>query len=115
MTKKERGAPKLLNASRKKRVAAGSGTSVQEINKLLKMHRGMGDMMKKMGKKGGLGGLMSGLGGSLGGMMGGGMPGAGSGMPDLSKMNPKQLEDMARQMGGPGSGMPTLPGLGKKK
>jgi signal recognition particle subunit SRP54 len=123
MTKKERVVPKLLNASRKKRVAAGSGTSVQEINKLLKMHRGMGDMMKKMGKKGGLGGMMSGLGGALGGGlgggMGGGMPGMGAGMPDLSKIDPKQLEDMARQMGGPnsgmGGGMPKLPGLGKKK
>jgi len=45
MTKKERTFPKLLNASRKKRIAAGSGTSVQEINKLLKMHRQMADMM----------------------------------------------------------------------
>ncbi len=115
MTKKERKVPKLLNASRKKRVAAGSGTSVQEINKLLKMHRGMGDMMRKMGKKGGLGGLMSGLGGSMGGMMGGGMPGMGAGMPDISKMDPRQLEEMARQMGGPGTGLPTLPGMGKKK
>ena len=123
MTRKERSAPKLLNASRKKRVAAGSGTSVQEINKLLKMHRGMGDMMKKMGKKGGLGGLMGGLGGAMPGM-GGAM---GGGMPDVSKMDPKQLEDMARQMGGPsgglgggpggamGGGLPNLPGLGKKK
>ncbi len=115
MTKKERKVPKLLNASRKKRVAAGSGTSVQEINKLLKMHRGMGDMMRKMGKKGGLGGLMSGLGGSMGGMMGGGMPGMGAGMPDISKMDPRQLEEMARQMGGPGTGLPALPGMGKKK
>ncbi len=67
MTRKERKAPKVLNASRKKRVAAGSGTSVQEINQLLKMHRQMGDMMRKMGK--GKGGMM----GGLGSMMGGGM------------------------------------------
>ena len=115
MTKKERQAPKILNASRKKRVAKGSGTSVQEINKLLKMHRGMGDMMRKMGKRGGLGGLMGGLGGGLGKMMGGG--GGMGGMPDMSKMDPKQLEDMAKQMGGPGGmpGMPKLPGMGKKK
>ena len=114
MTRKERLAPKLLNASRKKRVAKGSGTSVQEINKLLKMHRGMGDMMKKMGKKGGLGGLMGGLGGGLGKMMGG--MGGGS-MPDMANMDPKQLEEMAKKMGGPGgvgSGMPKLPGLDKK-
>ena len=50
MTKAERKIPKL-NASRKKRVAAGSGTSVQDINKLVKMHRQMADMMKAMGKK----------------------------------------------------------------
>jgi signal recognition particle subunit SRP54 len=54
MTKPERKNPKLLNASRKKRVAAGSGTSVQDINKLVKMHRQMADVMKSMGKKRGL-------------------------------------------------------------
>ena len=54
MTKSERKNPKLLNASRKKRVAAGSGTSVQDINRLVKMHRQMADMMKAMGKKRGI-------------------------------------------------------------
>ena len=54
MTKAERKNPKLLNASRKKRVAAGSGTSVQDINRLVKMHRQMADMMKAMGKKRGI-------------------------------------------------------------
>ena len=54
MTKSERKNPKLLNASRKKRVASGSGTSVQDINKLVKMHRQMADMMKAMGKKRGM-------------------------------------------------------------
>ena len=118
MTRKERKAPKLLNASRKKRVAAGSGTSVQEINKLLKMHRQMGDMMRKMGK-GGMGGMMGkmmggmpGMGGQLPGL-GGGMPGAGGGMPDLSGMSQKDIEKMAREMGLGGS-MPKLPGMGKK-
>ena len=126
MTRKERSTPKLLNASRKKRVAAGSGSSVQDINKLLKMHRQMADMMKKMGgkkgKRGMLGGLGGMLGGGMGGMMGGGMPpGMGGGMPpELANMDPKQLEQMAKQMGGPGGmggGMPKLPGLGggKKK
>ena len=78
MTKKERKNPKLMNASRKKRVAAGSGTSVQEINKLLKAHRQMADMMKKLGKGGmkGLAGQMMGGGGmgGLGGLLGGGAP-----------------------------------------
>jgi signal recognition particle subunit SRP54 len=64
MTKPERKNPKLLNASRKKRVAAGSGTNVQDINKLVKMHRQMADMMKAMGKKRGL----------LGQIFGGGPP-----------------------------------------
>ncbi len=80
MTKAERANPDLLKHNRKKRIAAGSGTSVQEINKLLKMHRQMADMMKTMGK-GGMKGLMGSLGGMMGGggmmgkMMGGGMPG----------------------------------------
>ncbi len=64
MTRAERKNPKLLNASRKKRVAAGSGTSVPEINRLVKMHRQMADMMKSMGKKRGL----------LGSLFGGGPP-----------------------------------------
>jgi signal recognition particle subunit SRP54 len=62
MTKAERKNPKLLNASRKKRVAAGSGTSVQDINRLVKMHRQMADMMKAMGKKRGLLGQLFGAG-----------------------------------------------------
>ena len=72
MTPKERRNPDLLKASRKKRIAAGSGSKVEEINKLLKMHRGMADMMKAMGgaKRGPLAGLANALG------MGGGMPSA---------------------------------------
>jgi len=54
MTKGERRNPKILNASRKKRIASGSGTSVQDINRLVKMHRQMADMMKAMGKKRGV-------------------------------------------------------------
>ena len=64
MTKQERKTPKILNASRKKRVASGSGTSAQEINRLLKQHMEMGRMMKKMGKMGGLKGLSSMFGGA---------------------------------------------------
>jgi len=63
MTRAERRNPKLLNASRKKRVASGSGTSVQDINKLVKMHRQMADMMKTMGKKRGFLAQMFGAGG----------------------------------------------------
>ncbi|WP_075997517.1 signal recognition particle protein [Salaquimonas pukyongi] len=109
MTRAERKSPKLLNMKRKQRVAAGSGTSVQEINKLLKMHQQMAGMMKKMSKQ--KGGLLGGMGGGMmqkmmggaggmpglpGGMGGGGMPG---GMGDLANMDPKELERMAQQMG----------------
>ena len=55
MTKKERLMPAVLQASRKKRIAQGSGLEVSELNKLLKMQRQMSDMMKKMGKQGGRG------------------------------------------------------------
>lgn len=54
MTKKERRNADLLNASRKKRIAAGSGTTVQDVNRLLKQHRQMQDMMKRVKKAGGL-------------------------------------------------------------
>lgn len=47
MTKKERRMPSLLNASRRKRIAFGSGTSVQEVNKLMKQYQQIGDMVKK--------------------------------------------------------------------
>jgi predicted Zn-ribbon and HTH transcriptional regulator len=60
MTPKERKSPDILKASRKKRIAAGAGTKVEEVNKLLKMHRGMADIMKMMGggkAKGPLAGL----------------------------------------------------------
>jgi signal recognition particle subunit SRP54 len=67
MTKIERKDPKLMNASRRRRIAAGSGTSVQDVNRLLKQHQDMAQMMKqltKLGKKGflrqGLAGLMPG-------------------------------------------------------
>lgn len=116
MTRQERANPELLKHSRKKRIAAGSGTDASEINKLLKMHRQMADMMKAMGGKGRGGGMMRGLMGGLASKMGlgGMMPGMG-GMPDLSKMDPKQLEALKKQAeaAGFGKGMPGgLPGLG---
>ncbi|HEY0271258.1 MAG TPA: signal recognition particle protein [Sphingomonas sp.] len=92
MTVKERGKPELLNAKRKIRVAKGSGTTVQDVNKILKMHQEMATMMKKMKKMGGLKGLgamfakggMSGALGGLGGGAGGGVPpGLGGGLPGL--------------------------------
>ena len=59
MTKKERANPQILQASRKKRIAMGSGQEVSELNKLVKMHRQMADMMKKIGRKGNRGMLRS--------------------------------------------------------
>jgi len=61
MTKKERANPDLLQASRKRRIAAGAGLEVAELNKLLKQHRQMADMMKKMGKGGMLKQAMKGM------------------------------------------------------
>jgi signal recognition particle subunit SRP54 len=115
MTPKERRNPDILKASRKKRIASGSGTSPEAINKLLKMHRGMSDMMKAMGgaKRGPLAGLAQAM-------------GFGAGMP-----SPEQMAEMAKKMPGgqlpTGTGgslpptmpklppnMPGLPGLGGK-
>ncbi len=61
MTPKERKTPKILAASRKRRVAAGSGTTVQEVNRLLKQHRQMAQMMKRVGKLGEKGLMRHGL------------------------------------------------------
>ncbi len=124
MTKAERKTPKLLNASRKKRIAKGSGTSVQEINKLVKAHRQMADMMKKMGRGGmkGMAKQLAGMGGGMpGGMMGGapdpalleaakGAKGQGSEEIDFDAIE-KALAGQAPMPPGMGG----LPGLGKKK
>ncbi|MEM7221298.1 MAG: signal recognition particle protein [Pseudomonadota bacterium] len=88
MTIQERRYPDLLNGSRKRRIAAGSGTQVPDINRLLKQHKQMQKMMGRMKKKGGMANMMRGMGGMLGvggqgGMpagMPGGMPGLGGGM-----------------------------------
>ena len=88
MTPKERRLPDLIKASRKQRIATGSGTSVAEVNKLLKQHQQMETMMKRMKKMGGLGalaGMMGGGGGGLGGMMGGGMNMPRPGGPPLGR------------------------------
>jgi signal recognition particle subunit SRP54 len=114
MTKKERRNPDLMQASRKKRVAAGAGLEVQDVNRLLKMHRQMADMMKQMGKMGKKGLMRGGLGALLGGR-GGAMPpapGMGGGMPGLGGAMPPGFPPA-------GGGLPGLPGglsgLGKKK
>jgi len=73
MTKAERNNPKILNGSRRRRIAEGSGTSVQEVNRLLKQFKQVSTMMKKVGKKGKRG--------LLGGMMPGMMPGKVPGLP----------------------------------
>ena len=119
MTKRERANPQILQASRKKRIAAGSGMEVSDLNKLLKMQRQMSDVMKKMGKGGMLKQAMK-------GMFGKGMPDAG----ELSgKLDPKALQKAAKDLGnmspnnipgglsGIGGGQlpPGLSGFGKKK
>lgn len=85
MTPKERTRPELLNAKRKIRIANGSGTQVQDVNKLLKMHQEMGRAMKQIKKMGGLKGLgaLFGKGGLGAAMPGLGGPGAGGGLPGL--------------------------------
>lgn len=118
MTRDERKNPDILKASRKKRIAAGAGLKVEEVNKLLKMHRNMADMMKAMGqgKRGPLAGMAQAMGFGGGGMpsadamkelaakMPGGIPqGNSQGAPSLPKDFP----------GLPGLGKPTLPGLGE--
>ena len=76
MTTSEKRNPKVMNASRKKRVAAGSGTKVEEINRLLKMHLQMSDMMKQMGRGKGMFGKMFG----------------GKGVPDAAELEKMQAE-----------------------
>jgi signal recognition particle subunit SRP54 len=80
MTKQERKRPELIKASRKQRIAKGSGTTVQEVNKLMKQHMEANRMMKKVKKMGKKGLMRHGLPGMPpGGMGGGGMGGGGRG------------------------------------
>jgi signal recognition particle subunit SRP54 len=105
MTAKERRLPNIINAKRKIRIAKGSGTTVQEVNKLLKMHLEMSNAMKRLKKLGGFGKLaaMFGQGGmekALGGLTPGGqLPGGMPGLPGL---------------GGPGGLPPGFDKFGKK-
>jgi signal recognition particle subunit SRP54 len=61
MTPQERNFPALIKASRKRRIAAGSGTQIQDVNRLLKQFSQMQKMMKRMSKKGGLAKMMRGM------------------------------------------------------
>lgn len=113
MTREERRNPDILKASRKKRIAAGAGLKVEEVNKLLKMHRNMADMMKAMGqgKRGPLAGMAQ-----MMGFGGGGMPSA-EAMKQLAEKMPGGIPQGAPSLpkdfpGLPGLGKPTLPGLG---
>jgi signal recognition particle subunit SRP54 len=130
MTAQERRNPDILKHSRKRRIAAGSGTRPEDINRLLKMHRTMADVMKAMGsgKRGPMAGIANMLGlGSGGGppspeqmqklaerLPGGlppGMPGGG-GLPPNFPGAPGGLPGLGPK---PPGGFPGLPGLGKKK
>ncbi|HEY9554692.1 signal recognition particle protein [Allosphingosinicella sp.] len=92
MTPRERSKPELMNAKRKIRVAKGSGTTVQDVNRLLKMHQEMATTMKKIKKMGGLG--------KLGALFGGGGAGGPGGM----------MGGLGAGAGAPPAGLPGLPG-----
>ena len=123
MTKAERANPDILKHSRKKRIAAGSGTDAAEINKLLKMHRQMADMMKAMGGKGKGGGMMRGMMGGLANKMGlGGLAAAWAAWaacptcPRWTRSSSKRCRSRRRRRalgeGLPGGGLPGLGGGG---
>jgi signal recognition particle subunit SRP54 len=129
MTPRERRSPKVLDGKRKRRIAAGSGTKPEDVNRLLKMHRQMADMMKMMGKRGGMMQRMMGMGG------GGAAPSPAEiekMQADLARLDPKALENLPKELkdqlpqglpkglpkgglpglGAGGSRLPGLPGLG---
>jgi signal recognition particle subunit SRP54 len=110
MTPKERRNPKTIDGKRRRRIAAGSGTKVEDVNRLLKMHRQMADMMKAMGKNKGVFARMF-----------------GGGRGRLPEPTPEMIEQASGLPPGeapklPGLGgapkfprLPGLPGAGKKK
>ncbi|WP_296577656.1 signal recognition particle protein [Phreatobacter sp.] len=100
MTPWERRNPKEIDGKRRRRIARGSGTSPEDVNKLLKMHRGMADMMKAMGGAQGKRGPMAGLANMFGLGGGGGMP----------QPTPEMLAELQQKMpGGLPDKMPSLP------
>lgn len=92
MTKKERANPDLLQASRKKRIAAGAGLDVSDLNKLLKMQKQMADTMKKLGKMG--------KGGMLKQAMRA-MTGKGGGLPDMDNLDPAKMAEAQKMLADP--------------
>ncbi|MBK4216626.1 signal recognition particle protein [Paracoccus caeni] len=92
MTKKERANPDMLQASRKKRIAAGAGMDVAELNRLLKMQKQMADTMKKLGKMG--------KGGMLKQAMRA-MTGKGGGLPDMNNMDPAKMAEATKMLQDP--------------
>jgi signal recognition particle subunit SRP54 len=119
MTPKERRSPKVLDGKRKRRIAAGSGTKPEDVNRLLKMHRQMADMMKTMGKRGGMmQRMMGGLGGGAGAAP---SPAEIERMQaELARLDPTALESLPKELkdqlpkglpAGAGRPMPRLPGL----
>ncbi len=101
MTPKERAKPELLNAKRKIRIAKGSGLTVQDVNKLIKMHQEMQTAMKRLKKMGGLKGMM--------GMLAKGGPGGGMGGIGAA-LGGAEMGDMMDKVG---AGLPGLPGGAK--
>lgn len=102
MTKAERAKPMLLNASRRKRIAAGSGVTVQDVNKLVKQYEQMESVMKKM-RKMGMGGMM----GAMKGLLGKGD------QDKLDALREEQgLPSFPSQMPGMPGSMPGMPGAG---
>jgi signal recognition particle subunit SRP54 len=117
MTKQERRKPDILQASRKRRIAKGSGVDVAEVNRLLKQHRQMADAFKAMSRGGGRGFAQ------MAQMLGVGGGGAGADMARLKAMgggklpSPEEIQKALPGLGGgaPGGGLPgglKLPGLG---
>jgi signal recognition particle subunit SRP54 len=107
MTKRERKKPDILAASRKRRIAAGAGVDVAEVNRLLKQHRQMQDAFKAMARGGGKGFAR------MAGMLGMGMPGGGKPADALKMLSSGQLS--APDAGAPVPPQPpspVLPGLG---
>jgi signal recognition particle subunit SRP54 len=96
MTPKERRNPDLLKASRKRRIAAGSGVKVEDINKLLKQHRQMADLMKSMGpgKRGGLMGRAAQM----------------LGMPNMQMPSQEEIAKLQEKLGGGATAGSTAPG-----
>lgn len=91
MTRKERANPELLQASRKKRIAAGAGLEVSELNRLLKMQKQMADTMKKLGKmKGGM--LKQAM---------RAMTGKGGGLPDMGQVDPTKMAEATKMLQDP--------------